>query len=72
MKNPYANRWMDLHSKERNRGERALARMEAVHAEGRETETCGKCGGVAYYRPGVGAHQCVECGAIRSYKGDWR
>lgn len=69
--NPYTSRWTDLHSKD-SRGERALARMEVHHAEAQPATECGKCGASAYYRPGVGAYQCTSCGAVLSYKGDWR
>ena len=70
MKNPHAQQWIDFHNKER-KAERELARMEAQDAESRPVLECGKCGHPAYYRPGVGSHQCSNCRAVLSYSRAW-
>jgi hypothetical protein len=71
MNNPFSNSWRASHTDER-RSERALAELEARHAESQRTIPCGKCSWPAYYRPGVGSWQCGTCGAVLSYNEEWR
>jgi ribosomal protein L37AE/L43A len=71
--NPYAERWRSLKAGEHPL-EQVAIEFEAKQAEATPTETCGKCGSTAYYRPGVGAHQCPECSSlliIRKEDGLW-
>ena len=62
MKNPYASRWTTF-AKGEDPAEKAAIFVEAAEAEAVETVEC-ECGETAYYRPGVGAHQCPVCRKI--------
>ena len=67
MNNPYAGRWHDMSYKE-DYFEAEAIKSEAAEAEAMDTEICGNCGSIAYYRPGVGAHQCPDCGALLIFR----
>jgi hypothetical protein len=69
MKNPYIKRWQEINQEPE---EAPLVEIEIDHALQQGALECGKCGELAYYRPGIGAHQCSCCGAVLSYSGQWR
>lgn len=70
-RNPYAERWAEIAQNEYryDRGEAGALAREANEAEAMGKRTC-SCGGDAFFRPGVGAWKCTECGA-HYVRGEW-